>query len=194
MSFVDIGGIVPNWIKDGNSGNEYNYNKIVWLELTPDFYWSANCQGISFGKPGTGNTFTFGANNHSKGGKMFAIFDTGTSFTLIPKSYFKPFIDNLVKMFGIEKYEVTNGIFAFECREKIRFGAIQFMFNRHWYMMNPDDYIFNASAPGEPQTLCAIAIVANRQDFFLFGNSFLRGYYSIHDMDTNGGQLGIVPH
>jgi hypothetical protein len=27
-------------------------SKISWIELTDDFYWSALCMGISYGKPG----------------------------------------------------------------------------------------------------------------------------------------------
>jgi len=65
------------------------------------------------------------------------------------------------------------------------------MFDEYWYIMDPKDYIFDASE-GQDGSVCAIAIVANQQDFFLFGNSFLRGYYSIHDMTD--GMLGIVPH
>ena len=52
MSFVDIGGLVPNWIKGAKKENGYNYSRIIWLVLNKDFYWSSNCQGISFGEQG----------------------------------------------------------------------------------------------------------------------------------------------
>lgn len=65
------------------------------------------------------------------------------------------------------------------------------MFAGHWYEMLPEDYIFDASSK-QDMSLCALAIVANQQNFFLFGNSFLRGYYAIHDMKD--GYLGIAPH
>lgn len=57
--------------------------------------------------------------------------------------------------------------------------------------MDPNDFIFDASNE-QNGSVCALAIVSNQQDFFLFGNSFLRGYYSIHDMTD--GMLGMVPH
>jgi hypothetical protein len=40
--------------------------------------------------------------------------------------------------------------------------------------------------------VCALALMANSEDFFILGNSFLRGYYSIFDMLD--GQLGFIPH
>ena len=68
---------------------------------------------------------------------------------------------------------------------------LYFMFSGHWYEISPDDYIFDASG-AQDMSLCAMSVVANKDNFFLFGNSFLRGYYSIHDMKD--GFLGIVPH
>jgi len=61
--------------------------KTVWLKLNPDFYWSSMCQGMAFGPQGKDNAFTFSPSKHSATGTIFSIFDTGTSFTLIPKSY-----------------------------------------------------------------------------------------------------------
>jgi hypothetical protein len=65
------------------------------------------------------------------------------------------------------------------------------MFDSFWYEMNPADFVFDASEK-QDGSVCALAIVSNQQDFWLLGNSFLRGYYSIHDMTD--GYLGMVPH
>jgi len=35
-------------------------------------------------------------------------------------------------------------------------------------------------------------VVGNKLDFFILGNNFMRGYYTIHVMES--GTLGIVPH
>lgn len=37
-----------------------------------------------------------------------------------------------------------------------------------------------------------LGLVPNSEDYWLFGSSFLRGYYSVFDMET--GQLGLAPH
>jgi hypothetical protein len=55
----------------------------------------------------------------------------------------------------------------------------------------PEDYIFDAS-PSQDESVCALAITSNFEDFFLLGNSFMRGYYTIHDMQD--GFLGTVPN
>ena len=65
------------------------------------------------------------------------------------------------------------------------------MFNLYWYELLPQDYIFDAS-PGQDESVCALAITANYDDFFLLGNSFMRGYYIIHDMQD--GYLGTAPN
>jgi len=85
QSFIDFNGYVRNFIKDDAD------DKIIWLKLNDDFYWSSMCQGISYGPQGKDNAFAWGANKHSQAGTIFSIFDTGTSFTLVPKSYFVPF-------------------------------------------------------------------------------------------------------
>lgn len=86
---------------------------------------------------------------------------------------------------------MTGGYLAFPCTERGKLLPLYFMMNGYWYEMSVDDFVFDASA-NQDMTLCALSVVANQQDFFLFGNSFLRGYYSIHDMKD--GYLGIAPH
>jgi hypothetical protein len=65
------------------------------------------------------------------------------------------------------------------------------MFGEVWHQMQKEDYVFDASE-FQDGSVCALAIIENEQDFFLMGNSFLRGYYSIHDMQD--GYIGFVPH
>jgi hypothetical protein len=58
------------------------------------------------------------------------------------------------------------------------------------------DFVFDASKTGDG-SVCAISVVANSQDFFLFGTSFMRGYYTIHDdrqQFGESGYIGIIPH
>ena len=52
-------------------------------------------------------------------------------------------------------------------------------------------------------SICALAVVANTEDYFVMGNSFLRSYYTIHDdtqviineegVQVGGNRLGIIP-
>jgi len=63
------------------------------------------------------------------------------------------------------------------------------MMDGHWFQADPKDYIIVVSRNSQ---ICTLAISGNKQDFLILGNSFLRGYYSIHDMER--GLLGLVPH
>jgi hypothetical protein len=69
--------------------------------------------------------------------------------------------------------------------------SIYLMFDTMWYQMSPSDYAFDGSEY-QDGSICALAIMGNGQDFMLTGNSFLRGYYSIHDM--HDGYIGMAPH
>lgn len=65
------------------------------------------------------------------------------------------------------------------------------MFNGYWFEMDPNDFVFDASEAQDSST-CALAIVQNELEFFILGNSFLRGYYSVFNPDLN--QIGLAPH
>ena len=42
---------------------------------------------------------------------------------------------------------------------------------------------------------CFLGIASNTQDYWLLGDVFLRGYYSIHDNDDiYNAKIGFVPH
>lgn len=73
------------------------------------------------------------------------------------------------------------------------------MFDLYWVELAPEDYIFETTTKtvnilGEinEEKVCALSIVGNKLDFFILGNNFMRGYYTIHVMET--GTLGVVPN
>lgn len=59
---------------------------------------------------------------------MYSIFDTGTSFTLIPASYWKAFNQQVIHHFGIKTATIRAGVMAFNCKEVSNFQSIYFMF------------------------------------------------------------------
>ena len=57
--------------------------------------------------------------------------------------------------------------------------------------MNPKDYLIKASA--DPRvTECLIGFTKSPMDFFVLGDTFMRGFYMIHSETNN--LVGIVPH
>ena len=113
-----------------------------------------------------------------------AIFDTGTSFSMIPKTYWDAYTKQIISSFKIENAQVVNGFFSFSCSERTKIQKLSFMFNGYWFEMDPNDFVFDASE-AQDSTTCALAIVQNELEFFILGNSFLRGYYSVHNPDLN---------
>lgn len=165
-----------------------------------------NLHAISFGAPNYAfatetdldpelyNTFKF------RGDKTYlSIFDTGTSFTMIPPSVWKAYADYLAKQAELEdQWTIKNGILSFPCSLRQKLPSLYFMFQdendiKYWTQMDVKDYVFVAPDETiEGNLVCGLAITGNFGEFFLFGNSFLRGYYTIHDMQS--GQLGLIPH
>ena len=87
-----------------------------------------------------GNAFNFGDV------EVMSIFDSGTSYTMIPDYYWIDYVNLLKKLSAIDKAEMRGGYLAFQCNERNKFPKLYFMFNFFWFELDPDDYIFDASA------------------------------------------------
>lgn len=203
-SFVDFGNPVA-----GNMKNP-DLNAALYVDLKQDFYWSSMIKAVGFGtdviKGKNGNfAFTSDPVTNFSGRRtpykqIYSIFDTGTSFTLIPANYWKPYTEQIIHHFKIEQHIIENGAFAFFCNERNKFKPLRFMFpgtiNKEkkdvWLTMNPEDYIIELGNKDVAGGLCALAIRKNKADFFMMGNSFFRGYYAMHDASPNGS-LAFTP-
>ena len=87
VSFVDIGELVLAHMKPNM--------EVVWFNLVDHMYWSVeHVNGIRFG-----GEVEDGAYAWLRGGptSYAAIFDSGTSASLIPTELFEPFITRLFK-------------------------------------------------------------------------------------------------
>ena len=71
------------------------------------------------------------------------------------------------------------------------FPTLYFLIGGLWTEMKPNDYIIDSSIDKD-RSVCTLGIVPNTEDYWLLGDTFLRGYYSVFNMDS--GQLGLVPH
>ena len=113
-------------VKDGNDQG------VAWLELTDDFYWSSLCKGISFGKPGLTIEEAPDAFSFRDRLQIFTIFDTGTSFTMVPYTYWQGFADTLATVSGLSTYEIEEGYFLYSCEERHLIPDLYFMFDYYW--------------------------------------------------------------
>jgi len=55
--------------------------------------------------------------------------------------------------------------------------------------MRPEDYL--VSSLNDPKT-CMIGIIPSITEFFVLGDTLMRGFYTIHDDENN--MVGLVPH
>jgi len=78
-------------------------------------------------------------------------------------------------------------IMKMPCDERKNFPTISVLVQNYWLEIPPEDYIINST------TDCLLGFMPNQgQEYWILGDSFFRGYYTIHD-DENS-RLGIVPH
>jgi hypothetical protein len=98
VSFIDFNGFMQNHIKNADD------TQISWLKLKDDFYWASYCEGLSFGKPSQLDTVEESPNAFGFDGgiSIFTIFDTGTSFTLMPPSFWVVITETIILASGLE--------------------------------------------------------------------------------------------
>lgn len=113
---------------------------------------------------------------------------------MLPPTVWKAYADKIAAIAEFEdRWTIKKGILAFPCPLMVNLPNLYFMFEDYWLQMDPKDYVFEASdVQPDGEKICGLAITGNFGEFFLFGNSFLRGYYTIHDMKD--GELGVIPH
>ena len=73
------------------------------------------------------------------------------------------------------------------CNQKYKLPVVEFLFGGYWMELRPDDYMLEANGD------CLICIVSD-PDFsqVILGSSFLRGFYTTHDLETN--KFGFGAH
>jgi hypothetical protein len=96
-SFIDFNGFVVNNMKGGRDSE----NQIAWLYMDDSFFWQSKVNAVGFGAmratEGAMNgdpesTFKFEGDR-----SYLSIFNTGTSFTLIPGELWVAFSDQIIQ-------------------------------------------------------------------------------------------------
>lgn len=87
-------------------------------------------------------------------------------------------------------YIYDNGFIYVDCNERSFFPDVHLLINDRWFVVTNEDYF------GELQGSCYLAFVEDDSaSYWLLGDAFLRGYYSIHDNeDHDNAKMGIIPH
>lgn len=182
QSFCDLGAYDINNIRYDDP------EQIVWLPMPKPntLFWYSYIQGIIYETPDRKRMSQSGYSSHIKIDQMPAIFDTGTSLIYVPQSYGDDFMYRL--LFG-KKYIQTNGMFQINCKEKNAFDDVYFVIDGKLFQVSHNDYVI------EIEGVCLLAFVVHSSEFWLLGDAFLMGYYSIHDNeDHEKASIGFAPH
>ncbi|XP_044307225.1 pepsin B-like [Varanus komodoensis] len=149
--------------------------EISWAPVTHEKYWQIGMEKFSIGNKATDWC--------SKGCQV--VVDTGTSQLTIPGQYLKSFLQ------AVGAKQAGDGEFLVNCNNIQKMPTITFVINRSQFPLPPSAYVTKNNG------YCTVAVVAtylpavNGQPLWIFGDVFLKEYYSVFDMGNN--RIGFAP-
>ena len=148
-------------------------------------YWMVSkVQGVRYGHKTSYSWLKSGVSSYD------AIFDSGTSLTMVPEPLYEYFMDKLLEQVSQDlKLEQQQGIYFADCSLASKLPAVEFLVGDHWLQISTADYLLKST---EDPTQCVIGFIPSITNFFVFGDTLMRGYYTIHSDDDN--MIGIAPH
>lgn len=168
-NFVDFG---PAREAEMSSIDDY-----VEIPMNKGYFYSSIPQGVRLGSERSGKEF--------KLNDVEAIFTTGISISMVPKSISKDFFTRLLE--NVEAVE-KNGVYHVSCGDKI--DDIWFMLEEHWIEIKGEHLLLDISE-AQDNTMCILNFLPSVDDFWVFGNTILRDYYVYHNPEK--GVTGWVP-
>lgn len=161
-------------ISFGRANSKYTLegNKIEWFPIVSIYYWEVRIIDIEI----ENETMSFCKNK-----KCRAAIDTGSSLITGPSSFIQPILEKLhLESNCSNKNSLPNISFILK---NINGNNVKFEFS-------PEDYIIEEVDQNNKSIECAIGLMPldipePRGPIFVFGNSFIRKYYTIFDADHN---------
>ena len=84
----------------------------------------------------------------------------------------------------------SDGMYLTEC-DISKWPSVWLWFDGVWLEAIPNEYLLDASV-AQDRSVCVVGFIGNSDDFWLLGDVFMRGFYSVHDMGNQ--KIGFVPH
>jgi hypothetical protein len=93
-------------------------------------------------------------------------------------------------------YDSESGFMIVACDEKNQYEDVYFTIDGFKFQVTVEDYFFVFPASDEYDEQCLLGFLDGKgQDYWLLGDVFMRGYYSIHDnSDHKNARIGFAPH
>ena len=143
--------------------------EIDWIPVTKQLWWYFDLDDILV------NDVSVGFCAKTETGKCAGVLDTGTSMIAGPTKY----MDVVMKDIDIDA----------NCKGLEKNPTITWVINGKKYPLEPHEYILNLSGQCMPAMM---GMDLGTYDFFLLGDTFLRKYYSIYDMNNGQPRLGLA--
>ncbi|KAL7878565.1 hypothetical protein AOLI_G00095390 [Acnodon oligacanthus] len=151
--------------------------EIYWTPVTAETYWQIGIQEFLIGGQQTDWCSQYSG--------CQAIVDTGTSSLTAPQSY----LASLMQSIGAE--ENSYGEYSVDCSTAGNLPSLTFVISGTEFSLSPSAYIQETQSG-----YCTVAITStylpsqNGQPLWIFGDVFLRVYYSVFDRANN--QVGFA--
>ncbi|KAG9273017.1 gastricsin [Astyanax mexicanus] len=161
----------------GNVNTNMYQGQIYWTPVTSDLYWQIGIQDFAIGGQQTGWCSQYSG--------CQAIVDTGTSALTAPQSY----LASLMQSIGAT--QDSYGGYYVSCSEVSNLPTLTFTISGTNFPLPPSAYIQENQSG-----YCTVNITPtylpsrNGQPLWIFGDVFLRVYYSVYDRANN--QVGFA--
>jgi len=122
-----------------------------------------------------------------------AFVDSGSTCTYIPKVYYNAILTEILKKATSHSYNSTWGTLV-PCSDASKLDPIQFYYHNRWLEIQPANYLLDVGvSAGQTCSLCMYesAVTVDNKNYWLLGNNFMRGFYSVFDLDNT--KFGFAP-
>ncbi|KAM6295303.1 gastricsin [Aegotheles albertisi] len=148
--------------------------EITWAPVTQELYWQVGVEGFAIGQSETGWCMQ----------GCQAVVDTGTYLLTVPQQY----MDSFLQAVGAQ---LTSYGYAVDCNEVQNLPTITFTINGVLFPLSPSAYILNNKGYCTVGVEVTYLASQNGQPLWIFGDVFLKEYYTVFDMANN--RVGFAP-
>ncbi|KAF1386605.1 hypothetical protein PFLUV_G00096590 [Perca fluviatilis] len=176
--YLSRGGQQGSELSFGGVDNSMYQGQIYWTPVTSETYWQIGVQGFQINGQETSWC--------SQGCQ--SIVDTGTSSLTAPSQ----FMGNIMQAIGAQQSQY--GMYMVDCSQINNLPTLSFVISGTAFPLPPSAYIEQQNQNG--YQFCSVNInptylpSQNGQPLWIFGDVFLREYYSVYDRTNN--QVGFA--
>ena len=155
-------------------------NDLVKFNIPTGYFYTLIPEGVRFLNPAIGGETSFRVPEKT------AMLSTSLSFNLVPSSIQSRFFKLLLK--DVDYWE-RDAVFYTSCDTWP--ADVEIMVQGHWIKFAGADMVIDTRIEDTDEYICIINFLANKDDYWVFGQAFYTDYYVIHEPTL--GWLGIAP-